>query len=120
MSERRFNWPLWSGFALTLIAFVSYFFIFARFPITRDVPWASYILFAAAIILLIGGVRRADRKVLPVVITFAGIAVFAFFIFAVTIASRQIPSAHGAPGVGHKGPELAAGDREHHPEQIYV
>jgi len=52
MSERRFNWPLWSGLVLTLIAFVSYFFIFVKFPVTRDVPWATYILFAAAIVLL--------------------------------------------------------------------
>ena len=89
MSDRRFNWLLWSGLALTL--------------------------FASAIVLLIGGVRRADRKVLPVIITFVGIAIFAFFIFAVTIASKQIPAAHGAPRVGQKAPEFALVDTEHHP-----
>jgi hypothetical protein len=115
MSERRFNWPLWSGLVLTLIAFVSYFFIFVKFPVTRDVPWATYILFAAAIVLLIGGVRRADRKVLPVIITFVGIAIFAFFIFAVTIATRMIPAAKGAPHPGQKAPEFALVDTEHHP-----
>jgi hypothetical protein len=115
MSERRFNWPLWSGLALTLIAFVSYFFVFSMYPITRDVPWVNYLLFVVAVILLIAGLRRADRKVLPAIITVLGVAIFAFFIFAVTIVTKQIPAAKGAPHVGQKAPEFALVDTEHHP-----
>ena len=44
---RRFNWPLWLGFVITLSAFAGYLFLFVRFPITRDVPWVSYLLLAA-------------------------------------------------------------------------
>jgi predicted neutral ceramidase superfamily lipid hydrolase len=115
MSERRFNWPLWSGLALTLIAFVSYFFVFSKFPITRDVPWANYILFAVAIFLMIAGVLGADRKVFPTIIAVVGVAIFVFFVFAVTIATKQIPAAKGAPHVGQKAPEFALVDTEHHP-----
>ncbi len=48
MNIRRFNWPIWAGFLLSLIAFASYFFVFVWFPVTRDFPWANLLLFALA------------------------------------------------------------------------
>ena len=59
MKIRGFNWPIWAGFLLTLIAFFSYFFVFVWFPVTRDFPWANLLLFAIAAALLLVGVRRA-------------------------------------------------------------
>ena len=50
---RRFNWPLWAGFLLTLFAAFSYFAFFVWFPITRDFPWANLLLFLLAAILLV-------------------------------------------------------------------
>jgi len=110
MNERRFNWMLWSGLALAVVAFFSYFLFFARFPITRDVPWASYLLFIVATILLIAGLRRAPRKVLASIVTVIGISVFALFIGVVAIGSKLIPASHGAPKVGQKAPEFALRD----------
>ena len=42
MNERRWNGHLWAGFLLCLLGFASYTFVFAKFPITRDVlRWSS-------------------------------------------------------------------------------
>ena len=57
--KRSWNPALWAGFLLTVAAFLSYVLVFYRYPITRDVPWVNWILFAAAMLLLVGGLRRA-------------------------------------------------------------
>jgi len=104
----RFNWPLWSGFALSLVAFVTYFAFFVRFPITRDFPWASLMLFAIAIVLLVIGLRRAQhRRPLAWIVTIVGIGVAAFFCLAVFVATKQLPSAETAAKVGTKAPDFA-------------
>jgi peptidoglycan/LPS O-acetylase OafA/YrhL len=59
MKFRRFNWPIWAGFLLSLLAFLSYFSVFVWFPVTRDFPWANLLLFGIAAALLLVGVRQA-------------------------------------------------------------
>jgi len=49
---RRFNWPLWAGFLLALLASFSYFAFFVQFPATRDFPWVNLALFVLAAMLL--------------------------------------------------------------------
>ncbi|HEX3578184.1 MAG TPA: hypothetical protein VHY33_06440 [Thermoanaerobaculia bacterium] len=106
--NNRFNWPLWSGFALSLVAFVTYFAFFLRFPATRDFPWPSLILFAIAIVLLVVGLRRAQhRRPLAWIVTILGIGVAAFFCLAVFVATKQLPAAENAPKVGTKAPDFA-------------
>ena len=109
---RRWNWPLWLGLVLCPIAFLSYFFVFIRYPITRDVPWVNYILFAFALILLGVGVRRAQRKAVAVIVGVIGLAVVVFFAFFNLVAVRQLPKAGGAPHVGDKAPPFAMLDTE--------
>ena len=105
--NQRWNWPLWSGFALSLVAFVTYFAFFLRFPVTRDFPLPSLILFAIAIVLLIVGLRRAQhRRPLAWIVTVFGIAVAVFFCAAVFIATRQLPESKNAPAVGAKAPDF--------------
>ena len=58
MNTRRFNWPLWVGFLLTLGAFLTYFAVFVWFPVTRDFPWANLLIFLLAAVLLFAGIRR--------------------------------------------------------------
>jgi peptidoglycan/LPS O-acetylase OafA/YrhL len=65
MKVRRFNWPIWLGFLVSLIAFFSYFFVFVSFPVTRDFPWANLLLFVMAATLLVVGVRHAFAKDRP-------------------------------------------------------
>ena len=56
--SRRINWPLWVGLLLTLAGFMSYFYIFVWFPVTRDFPWANFVIFLLAGVLLVMGLRR--------------------------------------------------------------
>ena len=100
MKVPKLNWPLWAGFLLTLIAFLSYFFVFVWFETTRDFPWANLILFAGAGLLLGLGLRRAFRpnrpkprlsKVAGAILSSLSVAIFGLFIFAVFIFARQLP-----------------------------
>src|SRR6202521_2412155 len=59
MKMRRINCAIWTGCLLSLIAFLSYFFVFIWFPVTRDFPWASLLLLGIAAALLLLGCRRA-------------------------------------------------------------
>lgn len=119
MKTRSFNWPVWAGFLLSLAAFLSYFFVFVRFPVTRDFPWANLLLFAIAAALLLVGVRRAfaperrlGSKVSGLVAATLSLAIFGLFIFSTFIMSRWMPPAHGAPQVGQKAPEFSLTDTD--------
>ena len=117
MKTRRFNWPIWVGFLLSLFALLSYPFIFVNWPVTRDFPWANLLLFGIAAVLLFVGIRRAfspDRrrisKIGASVLATFGVLVLVFFIFSFFIASRWLPAAHGAPRVGQKAPDFTLTD----------
>lgn len=119
MNARRFNWPLWAGFLLTIIAFFSYFAFFVRYPVTRDFPWANLLLFLFAAVLLWTGIRRGfarDRphplrsKIVTSIVTTLGALVIAFFIFVFFIGGRMLPASKGAPQVGQKVPEFRLSD----------
>ena len=119
MTARRFNWPLWVGFVLTLAAFFTYFSVFVWFPATRDFPWANLVLFVLAGVLLFMGVRRGfapDRahptrsKIVTSIVALLSLAVFAFFVFAIFIAARWLPASTGAPHVGQRAPDFTLSD----------
>ena len=116
---RRFNWPLWAGFLLALLASFSYFAFFVQFPATRDFPWVNLVLFVLAAMLLFMGVRRGfarDRahptrsKIVTSIVTTLGVLVIAFFVFAIFIAGRWLPASTNAPHVGQKVPEFTLSD----------
>ncbi|MGZ4777857.1 MAG: hypothetical protein ACXVIJ_11870 [Thermoanaerobaculia bacterium] len=111
---RKWNWLLWTGFCLALISFISYFTVFARFPITRDIPWVNYLLFVIAVALLVAGMRRASRKVIASIVAALGAAVFVFFALIVVVGSKILPASHGAPRVGQKAPDFALLDSNGH------
>jgi hypothetical protein len=50
--KRYWNWRIWAGFLVAVAAVLSYGTIFIRFPVTRNVPWVNWLLFAGAIWLL--------------------------------------------------------------------
>lgn len=119
---KRFNWPLWSGFLLTFLAFLSYPFLFIEWPITRDFPWANFLLFAVALVLLFVGVRRAFRperrlisKIVAPLLATVSVLVIAFFIFIALIQSRWLPASQAAPAVGQKAPEFTLTDTNNQP-----
>ena len=116
MNVRRFNWPLWTGFLLSLVAVFSYLAVFVWYPITRDFPWANLLLFAVAAVLLFVGVRRAfasDRrrsKIVGVIVASLGVVVIALFLVGFFVGGRLLPASSGAPKVGQKAPEFTLTD----------
>jgi hypothetical protein len=119
MNIKRLNWPLWTGFLLTLAAFLSYFFIFVLFPFTRDFPWANLVLFAIAGVLLFMGLRRAfasecphrkRSRIVSSTVSVLSVAVFAMFVFTIFIGGRWLPASKGAPHEGQRVPEFSLPD----------
>lgn len=111
--------PLWSGFLLALIAFISYPFIMVRYPVTRDFPWLNLLLFGVAGVLLVLGLRRSfatgatrGRKITAVILASLGALVCVFFVFLFFVFGRQLPASHGAPQIGQKAPEFRLADTD--------
>jgi len=100
-----------------LAGLLSYAF-FARFPTTRDFPWANLLLFCAGGVLLGRGLLRAFRKpelyrgkIFGSVLAGLGLLVFSFFAYGVFYIVRQLPPAAAAPRVGEKVPEFTLPDK---------
>jgi hypothetical protein len=119
MNVRRINWPLWAGLLLTIAAFMSFFFVFVWFPVTRDFPWANLVLFVLAGVLLWMGLRRgfaSDRphptrsKIISVLVTTFSVLVIGLFAFAYFVGGRMLPASKGAPQVGQRAPDFTLPD----------
>ena len=118
MSTRGLNWPLWSGFLLSPIAFLSYPFVFERWPVTRDVPWVNLMLFGLAALLLATGLRRAFapgrmrwlRITSGLIATTLSVAIFANFAMSVFVNARHLPESAHAPRVGERAPDFTLPD----------
>ena len=116
MNVRRFNWPLWLGFVLSVVGVFSYLAVFVWYPVTRDFPWANLLIFAVAAVLLFMGVRRAfasDRrrsKVVAAIVTTLGVVVIALFLVGFFVGGRALPASQGAPQVGQKAPDFTLND----------
>ena len=120
MNVRRFNWPLWVGFLLTLGGAFSFLLVFVWIPATRDFPWANLLIFLISVVLLVVGIRRgfaSDRrrpiisKIVTSLVAFLSFAVIALFLFSVFVFARWLPPSTGAPQVGQKAPEFTLQDQ---------
>ncbi len=117
LMKRRWNVHLYAGFLLTLVAFLSYFAFFARFPITRDFPWLNLLLFAGALVLLGAGLARAYRqperfrgKFAGLVLTVLSVAILGLFVFYNFSFSKRLPASKAAPQAGQKAPDFTLPD----------
>ena len=115
----RLNWPLWVGFVLTIAAFLTYFFIFIWFPVTRDFPWANLLIFLVALLLIFLGVRRgfaADRphptrsKIVTSIVATLSVVILGLFVFTIFVGGRWLPASKGAPRVGQRAPDFTLPD----------
>jgi hypothetical protein len=120
--KRRWNLSVWVGFLLVVAAPASYMFVFIRFPATRDVPWATLLIFAAGLALMARGLWRAYRepqlyrgKVAGTVLMVLGVALLAFFTYGIFYVPRQLPPSTSAPRVGQKAPDFTLPDKDGHP-----
>lgn len=119
---KRINWQIWAGFVLSLVAGLSYGFLFVRWAITREFPWANLLLFAFAFVLLFLGLRRAlkpDKKIFSKIFSFlaAGFGVFllAALLFMIYVMGSWLPASAGAPQVGQKAPDFILTDTNDKP-----
>lgn len=115
--KRSWNPRLWAGFLLALAAMAAYPFVFIRYPITRDFPWATLLLLALAIFLLATGLVRAFRRpdayrgrISGSIVAGLTVLVVGFFLFGIFYATRQIPASPGAPKVGETAPDFTLPD----------
>jgi hypothetical protein len=109
--RRSWNSLIWAGFAVTLVAAISY--IFARFPATRDVPWVNLLLFLGGGCLVAAGLKRAygephryGGKISGAVIGVLVLALFGLFCWGNFVFARRVPSASGALQAGDPAPEF--------------
>src|SRR3954454_18484493 len=108
MSAQGVSGPLWSGFVLSMVAFLSYPFVFERWPVTRDFPWANLVLFGVAALFVAVGLRRAFsasrlrwlRITSGLIAAVLSFAIFANFALSVFVRARSLPASPHAPGVG--------------------
>jgi len=115
--KRNWNWSLWIGFVFVLVALFSYNF-FVQFPVTRDFPWANFLLFGVGGILLVTGLVRAfgrpqayRGKILGSIFALMSLAGFSLFAYGAFYLVRQLPTSTSAPRVGEKAPEFALPDQ---------
>jgi len=117
--KRRWNISVWVGFLVVLSAFFTYVPVFARFPATRDLPWASLLMFAAGLALIARGLKRAYSqpqlyrgKIAGTILASLGVALAALFCFGIFYFARQLPPSRGAPQVGQKAPDFTLPDKD--------
>jgi len=125
MIKPLWNWPAWAGLLLSVLAFASYFVVFIRFPITRDVPWVNFLLFAAAVLLLLAGLKKAFSaagslagKFVSSALALVSLSILGAFGFIVFHASRQLPASLGSPRVGHQAPDFTLRDTRDNPVSL--
>jgi len=115
--KRKWNWSIWVGFVVAVGGLFSYEF-FAQFPITRDFPWATLVLFGVGAALLIAGLFRAfgrpqlyRGKIFGSIFAVISFCLFAFFAYEIFYALRQLPLSAQAPHVGEEAPNFTLPDQ---------
>ena len=123
--QRQWNWSIYLGFLIVLFAFVSYFTLFSRFPLTRDFPWLNLLLFAAGIALLGRGFWRARReparyrgRIAAPSLGLLSLLVLGFFLSYTFYLSAQLPPSKGAPKVGEEAPDFTLPDQQGNPVKL--
>lgn len=114
MAGKRWNWRLWAGFGLSIVALAVYILFVGE---TRAVFWPALLLFLLAAVLLVSGWRRRSRepelyrgKIAGWVLTGLSVLIVGFFGFVVYQISRVFPDAKNAPQVGQRAPEFSLAD----------
>ena len=119
--RRRWNWPIWAGLVVVIAGLLSYGF-FARFPFTRDFPWANFLLFGTGIALSLVGLFRAfgrpqvyRGKIFGSIFATIALLIVAFFSYEILYVLRQVPPSARAPRVGQKAPDFLLLDQNAKP-----
>ena len=108
---------MWAGFGITLFAILSYFLFFYKFPVTRDVPFVTYLLFVPAVVLLVVGVKRAylqpqqyRGKISGPILSTISISLIGLFCYMVLVLTKDLPAASSALHPGQQAPDFTLAD----------
>jgi len=119
VNSKAWNWRLWVGFALALVATFGYPL---TFPITRSVFWIGLVLCIAALVLLVSGLKLAFArpesyrgKVAGPILTTASALMFVLFGVTSYLMPKAYAVASNAPRVGDKAPDFALVDTQGRP-----
>jgi hypothetical protein len=119
---KKINWQIWTGLVLSLVAAFSYPFLFVRWAMTREFPWANLILFAIAFVFLFLGLRRAFKpgkrivsRIFSSLAAAFGVLLLAALLFVFFVAGSWLPASTGAPQVGQKAPGFTLTDPNNKP-----
>ncbi len=115
--KRSWNPILWGGFALVLAGIASYPTFFIRFPVTRDFPWANFLLLAVAACMLAVGVLLAFKrpgayrgKVSGPILASLSALLIGFFLVSIFYIARNLPASKNAPRAGEIAPDFTLPD----------
>ena len=114
MDTKRWNWRLWAGFVLSVLALVIYISFYEG---NHNIFWLSLLVFITATALLGSGLRRAwgqgethRGKVAGPILASLSFLVFGIFGWASYQVFTKTPSARNAPQIGQKAPEFSLTD----------
>jgi hypothetical protein len=111
VNKRFWNWRLWVGFILSILALITY----ARWVLDiRDVFWLSVAIFVVAGAFLVVGLRRAfsqpdayrGRLAGPILTGFS-VLILALLVSANYLVGKHFPAARNAPKVGQPAPAFS-------------
>jgi len=103
---------LWLGPVIAVAGLLSYFTVFARWPMFRDTAWFNLLVLAVGLALSLLGLRRAlvrggwriAAAIGSTVISGTAAAALVYYVF---FLSYQLPSAEGVTAVGEAMPSVA-------------
>ncbi len=120
--KRSWNPFVWAGLAVTVVAILSYFLVFYRYPATRDVPWVTYLLFVPAVALLAVGVKQAfdapqryRGKISGPILSAVSLTLMGLFCYMVLVLTKDLPAAAMALHAGQQAPDFTLGDASGQP-----
>lgn len=123
--RRSWNSLIWSGFAVAVVAAVTYVPIFARYAVTRDIPWVNLLLFLIGGVMLVAGLKRAYNKpesyrgkVSGAVLSLLTLVLFGLFCWGDFVFARHVPASTGAPRVGAMAPDFTLPDADGRPVSL--
>jgi hypothetical protein len=115
--KRSWNAFVWAGFGVALLAFLSYYLIFIRWPATRDVPWANFLIFLVGGVLMGLGLKRAYReperyrgKISGAVLGVLSLLVFGLFCYFNFSLAKDLPSANASLHVSQTAADFTLSD----------
>lgn len=114
MSSKKWNWRLWAGFTIAILALALYLAVVFR---VRDVLWLSLALFLVSFALLASGLRRAygqresyRGQVAGPILAVLSVLILAVFGFGSYEISKHVAAARNAPTVGQQAPQFTLVD----------